>query len=147
MSTTQSTGTCIAIMTPRQEQFLPTTRKNANAGNCLSSPLLDKTTSVMLNQFGEQFRLTGIEILPDEISELRIFDEYLARHVQPNGFFSVQCMLLWSEWVRTFRRQTHEFPKLIREKEFRNVITDKFGIEINRDDSRGEIYPCIRFVP
>jgi hypothetical protein len=101
----------------------------------------------MLSQFGEQFRLTGIDISHEEVHELRVFDEFLACHVQPNGIFNVQCMLLWNEWVRTFRRQAHGFPKLIREKEFRSVITDKFGVAIVDNGCRGAVYPGLRFVP
>ena len=108
---------------------------------------MDKTNLEMLNQFGEQFKLTGIEINQEEIQELRVFDEFLARHVQPNGIYEVQCMLLWSEWVRTFRRYIQGFPKLIRENEFRGVITEKFGISIAENGFRGEVYPGIRFVP
>ncbi|MEI7856915.1 MAG: hypothetical protein WCH85_05350 [Methanomicrobiales archaeon] len=147
MSTTECSGACIAIVTPRQDQFIQATSGTVSNGDCLSSPILGQTTPGMLSQFGEQFRLTGIDITPDEINELRVFDEYLANHVQPNGFFNVQCMLLWNEWVRTFRRQTHGFPKLIREKEFRSVITDKFGVEICTERCRGAVYPGLRFMP
>lgn len=146
MSTTQSSETCISIMTPRQEHILPATSRTLIAGDGLS-PFSGPADAEVLNQFGEQFRVTGIEISDDEISELRIFDDYLARHVQPNRICDVQCMLLWNEWVRTYRRQTHEFPKLIREKEFRSVITDKFGTGIADDGFRGPVYQGIKFVP
>jgi hypothetical protein len=108
---------------------------------------MDKTNLEMLNRFGEQFQLTGMDIRQEEIHELRVFDEFLARHVQPNGIYDVQCMLLWSEWVRTFRSQIRGFPKLIREKEFRSVIMDKFGVAIAENGFRGAVYPGIRFVP
>ena len=118
-----------------------------SVGNSLSPAVMDKTNLGMLNQFGEQFRLTGIDIDQEEIHELRVLDEFLARHVQPNGIYDVQCMLLWSEWVRTFRRQIRGFPKLIRENEFRSVITEKFGLAVAENDFRGAVYPGIRFVP
>jgi len=146
MSTTQSSETCIAIMTLQQGQFLPATGRIPRAGECLS-PFPGTANTDVLNQFGEQFRVTGIEISDDEISELKIFDDFLARHVQPNRICGVQCMLLWNEWVRTYRRQTHDFPKLIREKEFRSVITDKYGTGITHENFRGPIYTGIRFVP
>ena len=146
MSTTQSSETCIAIMTPQQGQFLPATGRIPRAGECLS-PFPGTANAEVLNQFGEQFRVTGIEVSDDEISELKIFDDFLARHVQPNRICDVQCMLLWNEWVRTYRRQTHDFPKLIREKEFHSVITDKFGTGLTDDGFRGPIYTGIRFVP
>jgi hypothetical protein len=116
-------------------------------GNSLFPVLTDKTNLDMLNRFGEQFQLTGMDINQEEIHELRVFDEFLAQHVQPNGIYDVQCMLLWSEWVRTFRSQIHGFPKLIREKEFRSVIMDKFGVAIAENGFRGAVYPGIRFVP
>jgi len=94
-----------------------------------------------------QFPLAGFGISPEEGTELRIFDEFLARHVQPDGICDVQCMLLWSEWVRSFRRLTAGFPRLIGEEELRSVITDRFGLEIASDGFRGKVYPGIRFVP
>ncbi|MEI8330431.1 MAG: hypothetical protein WCF90_02070 [Methanomicrobiales archaeon] len=145
MPTTQSSETCIAIMTPRKEHIFPATSRIPPAGDGLS-PFPGATNAEVLNQFGELFRETDIEISDDEINELRIFDDFLARHVQPSRICDVQCMLLWNEWVRTYRRQTPDFPKLIREKEFRMVITDKFGTGIAHKGFRGPIYTGIRFV-
>ena len=149
MSATQSQGTGIAFRTPRQKQIYQTETgsRPVSAGNNRSPAVMEKTNLEMMNRFGEQFRLTGIEIDQEEIQELRVFDEFLARHVQPNGIYDVQCMLLWSEWVRTFRNHIQGFPKLIRENEFRGVITEKFGLSIAEDDFRGAVYPGIRFVP
>jgi hypothetical protein len=118
-----------------------------SAGDRTSSAFMDTANLEMLNRFGEQFRLSGIDISPEEFDELRVFDEFLARHVQPNRICDVQCMLLWNEWVLTFRRHIRGFPNLILEKEFRGVITDKFGVEIANDGFRGAVYPGIRFVP
>ena len=118
-----------------------------SAGSSLSPAVMDTTNLEMLNRFGEQFQVTGIGINPEEIHELRVLDEFLARHVQPNGIYDVQCMLLWSEWVRTFRSQIRGFPQLIRENEFRSVITEKFGLAIAENGFRGAVYPGIRFVP
>ena len=101
----------------------------------------------MLDRFGEQARLTGITLGSGEANEFRVFDEFLRRHVQPNRICDVQCMLLWSEWVRTFSRQTRAFPSLIRESEFRSVIMEMFGVNISNDSIRGSVYPGIRFVP
>jgi len=91
--------------------------------------------------------LAGIAINPAEAEELRVFQEFLERHVQTNGICDVQCMLLWSEWVRTFRRNIPGFPSIIREKEFRSVILDKYGVGIAYDDFRGAVYPGVRYVP
>lgn len=147
MSATQSQGSCIVFRTPSTQQTNETEIIPVSPGNSLFPVLMDKTNLEMLNRFGEQFQLTGMDINQEEIHELRVFDEFLARHVQPNGIYDVQCMLLWSEWVRTFRSQIHGFPKLIREKEFRSVITDKFGVAIAENGFRGAVYPGIRFVP
>ena len=71
---------------------------------------MDKTNLEMLNRFGEQFRLTGIDINQEEIQELRVLDEFLARHVQPNGIYDVQCMLLWSEGSRPSAARYKDSP-------------------------------------
>jgi hypothetical protein len=147
MSATQSQGSCIAFRTPQPQQISLTGSSPASAVNNLSPAVMDETNLALLNRFGEQFRLTGIDIDQGEIHELRVLDEFLARHVQPNGIYDVQCMLLWSEWVRTFRRQIRGFPKLIRENEFRSVITEKFGLAVAENGFRGAVYPGIRFVP
>jgi len=147
MSATQTQGTCIAFRTPRQKQIYPTVSRPVSAGNSLSPAVMDTTNLEMLNRFGEQFQVTGIDINQEEVHELRVLDEFLARHVQPNVIYDVQCMLLWSEWVRTFRSQIHGFPQLIRENEFRSVITEKFGLAIAENGFRGAVYPGIRFVP
>jgi len=101
----------------------------------------------MLNRFGEQFRLSMSDVSESEIRELRVFDEFLANHVQPTMVCDVQCMLLWSEWVRSFRHRIKGFPQLIQEKEFRTVIMDKYGVGVADDGFRGAVYPGIRFVP
>ena len=136
MSATNSQATCIAIRTLRPEQFHQT------AGDFLSQAFPDKAGTGMPGRVGDRFRSAGIDISPEESSELDIFDEFLASHVQPNRICDVQCMLLWSEWVRTFRRRAPGFPNLIRENEFRSVITDTFGIEIADDGFRGKVYPA-----
>ena len=146
MSATKSSGTCIAFRTPLPEQFHRTAGRPGRTEDCLSPPM-DKAGLEVVNRFSDRFELTGVDISLEEYNELNIFDEFLARHVQPNGICDVQCMLLWSEWVRTFRRRIPGFPNLIRENEFRNVIMDKFGVGIADDGFRGKVYPGIRFVP
>jgi len=83
----------------------------------------------------------------DEYHELHALDQFLECHVQLNKIYDVQCMLLWSEWVRTFRNQATLFPKLILEKEFRNVILNSFQVEIINDEFRGAVYSGLHFVP
>ncbi len=147
MSATRSQGTCIAFSTPRPEQFSPIAGRPGSAGDCLSPPFINGTVSGMPDRSDGRFRLSGIDISPEEYNELALFDEFLARHVQPDGICDVQCMLLWSEWVRTFRRRIPGFPNLIRENEFRSVITERYGTGVADDGFRGEVYPGIRFVP
>lgn len=101
----------------------------------------------MLNRFGEKFQSTGIDVRPSEFDELNVLDAFLADHVKPNKICNVQCMLLWSEWVRSYRRKTLGFPDLIHEKEFNAVITGKYGIEVTMYDPWGAVYPGIKFVP
>jgi len=140
MSSTQSQGTSIAYMT-QPEPF----RKTMRTG--LITDFMDKATLEMLNRYGEQFHLSEIDIGDEELGELKVFEEFVTRHVQPDGNYNVQCMLLWSEWVRAFRHRIHGFPRLIREKEFRSVIADAFGVGISLDESRGAVFPGLRFVP
>jgi hypothetical protein len=118
-----------------------------NAGDNFFPTVMDTADSRLLDQFAEKFPSAGIDISPEELSELKLFYEFLTGHIQPNGECTVQCMLLWNEWVRTFRRRAHTFPKLILEKEFRAVVKDMFGIEIAEDGFRGAVYPGIRFMP
>jgi hypothetical protein len=147
MSTTEISETCTAIRTDLPEQFLESAVGQSRGGNCTSQAFIDPSDRGILDRFGEQARLTGIAIGSDEADEFRVFDEFLTRHVQPNRICDVQCMLLWSEWVRAFRRQTRAFPSLIRENEFRSVIMEMFGVGISNDNIRGSVYPGLRFVP
>jgi hypothetical protein len=146
MSATQSQGVSIAFRTPQPDQF-PRIASSPVTGVSLPVTFREKADGDMLNRFGEQFRLSGIEISSEEFRELAVFDEFLACHVQPNKVCDVQCMYLWNEWVRTYRRRSRGFPKLILEKEFRSVITDKFGVVIVTDGNRGAVYPGLKFVP
>ena len=125
MSTTNSPGISTAFSTSRQFHQLPG----------------------MPDQPGDAAWLAGIDLSPDEFSELGAFDEFLVRHVQLNRICDVQCRLLWNEWVRTFRRETHGFPNLILEKEFSTVVMDRFGVGIADDGFRGAVYPGLRYVP
>jgi hypothetical protein len=129
MATTHNPGTCSAFRTPQPEQL----RQIAGS-------------SGILEMLGIEAGSGGIEIRPEEYRELRAFDEFLANHVQPNKIYNVQCMMLWTEWVRVFRRQTHDFPKIVLEQEFRECVTSKFGVDVTYDSIRGSVYPGLRFV-
>lgn len=96
---------------------------------------------------GELESNLGIDVSPEELDELNTFREFLSRHVKPNAICDVQCMLLWSEWVRFYRKETRKIPELILEKEFRDLIVNKFDLSITEEDFRGYIYPGIKYVP
>jgi hypothetical protein len=89
----------------------------------------------------------GIAVSSEELDELKTFREFLSRHVKPNAICDVQCMLLWAEWVRFYKKQTRKIPDLILEKEFRNLITNHFDLPVTEDGFRGYIYPGIKYVP
>jgi hypothetical protein len=118
--------------------------RRANVHNGLSPGFMDNASTP---DYGEQFRLSGIDISPEEMDELGIFDEFLSHHVLQNKICTVQCMLLWNEWVRTFLRQTHEFPRFILEKEFHTVVEKHLGAVIDHEDFRGAVFTGIKFVP
>jgi hypothetical protein len=129
MVTLQSPGTGIAFRTAQPKRFRQVGR-----------------TPVVLKQFEEQDRVPKTDIRPEHYRELMLLDDFLTRHVRHDGFCDVQCMLLWTEWVRVFLRHTHRFPDVILEEEFRQVITNHLGVGIARDTIRGPVYPGIRFV-
>jgi hypothetical protein len=147
MSTTKSSGTTISENLPDLVQFHQTAGSPWKAGDRIPAVLLDKASPWMQNRVDELFQNYGIDISLEELRELNLLENFLARHVQPNEIYDVQCMLLWSEWVRAFRNQSSGFPKLFLEKEFSSVITEKFGVVIANNSFRGTVYSGIRFVP
>jgi hypothetical protein len=118
-----------------------------NTKDGISQNFMEPADQEVPARFDEQLRLTGIDVSTDEIHELQVLDDFLAHHVQRNSLYNVQCMLLWSEWVRTFRRRIQGFPKLIREKEFQSIIAEMFAVAIAHDEIRGAVFPGIRFIP
>ena len=150
MTLTKSSQTGTAPGTPQtpQPKIIRRTPGGAVSAAIRSPPtFMEEADAGMLDQFAEKFRLTGIDAGPEDTHEIKVLEQFLGRHVQANRICEVQCMLLWSEWIRTFQRRTPGFPKLIREKEFRTIITDNFGIQVTDTVSRGAIYPGIKFVP
>ena len=89
----------------------------------------------------------GIKVSPEELDELKTFEDFLSLHLRPNAICDVQCMLLWSEWVRFNRKERKKVPELILEKEFRNLIMNRYDLSIGEDGFRGYIYPGIKYVP
>ena len=130
MATTHTPGTGIAFRTAQPGQF----RQIGRVPGVMA--LFEAGTGLSKN-----------EITPEEYREIVALDDFLTRHIQPDSIRDVQCMLLWSEWVRIFRKQTHRFPKMILENEFRTVITNQLGADITHDTFRGAVYTGIRFVP
>lgn len=101
----------------------------------------------LLTPMEEKAVLTDSKISPEEYREILLLDEFLTRHVRHDGLRTVQCMLLWTEWVRVFQKKTHRFPRVILENEFREVITGRLGVTIMTDEYRGAVYPGLRFIP
>ena len=91
--------------------------------------------------------ILGIKVSAEELDELKTFQEFLSKHIKPNAICDVQCMLLWTEWVRFYKKQTRKIPDLILEKEFRNLIINHFDLPVTEDGSRGYIYSGIKYVP
>ena len=145
MSTTKSSGACAAFSTLRQCHETPGSAVNADDG--ITAFFLETNDPEMPGLSGETAWLDGIDICPDEFRELSLFNEFLASHVQVNSTCTVQCMLLWNEWVRSFRRRMHRFPDLVHEKEFSSVVMDRFRVGIADNGFWGMVYPGIRFVP
>jgi hypothetical protein len=82
----------------------------------------------------------------EELIELSAFQEFLARYVRPGEDCAVQCMLLWAEWVRYYKKTTREFPALVLEKNFMDLVTRQFDLMVSEDESRGFVFPGITFV-
>ena len=147
MSRMKSSGTVAVLRTPLQKQIHKSPAGAMNRGSSLYPTFMEEADREILNRFLEKFRLTGIDFGPEDTHEIKVLEQFLGRHVQKNQICEVQCMLLWNEWVRTFQRRTPGFPKLIREKEFRDIITEHFGITVVNTGIRGNIYPGLKFVP
>ena len=98
------------------------------------------------NPFTGPDDVPGEDVSVEDISELTAFQEFIDRHVKLSAIGDVQCMLIWAEWVRFHRRQTREFPRLLKEKEFKNLLVNLFDLTVMEDDYRGSIYSGIQFV-
>jgi hypothetical protein len=138
---------------------LEVSRMGMNQGYELPRQVLQRRMSTKILRFerfppvtgGEDLEKTysdsGLEVSPEELGELKTFQEFLAQHIRPSAIRDVQCMLLWAEWVRFYKRQTKKVPDLILEKEFRDLILSRFGCAVAEDEARGFVYPGIKYVP
>jgi len=106
----------------------------------------DVTTRTVMERFHEQCRIEGVPLHPEELIEWGLFEAFLTAHVAPDTHRDIPCMFLWAEWVRFSLPRMRTFPSLIREREFRTLIREIFGMEIAMDDERGPIYPGIHYV-
>jgi hypothetical protein len=96
---------------------------------------------------GGNFNILRMYATPEELTELAAFQDFIARFVKTSAVYTVQCMLLWTEWVRFYKKKTREFPALILENNFRDLVTNWFNLTVSEDESRGYVFPGIKFVP
>lgn len=141
---TQEPATIFRI--PGPNQFFRIGSHPARAGDGISPIFAVSKRPGVLNRSGKKVRLAGTDASPDDGGELRVLADFMECHVQKNRICDVQCMLLWNEWVRSFRSRGLGFPERIRENEFRHAVTNTFGVEIANYGSRGPVYPGIKFV-
>lgn len=146
MSLTKAQEIYPAYRMPQKDPLSREFRYNSRS-SAISPHTSDADNLRLMNSFASRFALDGTDITEEELMELQLFDEYLSGHVQYNEICTVQCMLLWSEWVRTFRRKVHGFPKLIREPEFHKVILDKYGVVVADEGFRGRVFAGLQFIP
>ena len=106
---------------------------------------LDETNRPVPDHAIEKSQETGIDVSPAELNEFRNFHTFISSHVQPSNMCDTPCMLLWAEWVRFCLKEMHIFPSLILEKEFRDLVVNQFGFTVLEDETRGHVYPGVRF--
>ena len=82
------------------------------------------------------------------VEETEVAGRFLARHVTEDKSCDVQCMLLWTEWVRYHMREKKKrvFPEQVRLPEFNELVHAKFSPALAHDSFRGPVYVGIRFV-
>lgn len=81
----------------------------------------------------------------EETQACRIF---LSRHVAVDTSSNVQCMLLFTEWVRFSMKakRKRDFPKDVGIKEFTELIHEIYHPALTYDTFRGPLFVGIRFV-
>jgi hypothetical protein len=107
---------------------------------------IDEINRHVLDKAIEKSDNFDTDMSPVELNEFRNFHSFISSHVQPTNMFDTPCMLLWAEWVRFCLKETHAFPQLILEKEFRDLVVNQLGFNVLEDEARGQVYPGIRFV-
>jgi hypothetical protein len=107
---------------------------------------LDETKRPIMEQAIEKSDEIGVDVSPGELNEFRNFHTFISSHVQSTNMCDTPCMLLWAEWVRFCLKETRTFPRLILEKEFRDLTVNQLGFTVLEDEARGQVYPGVRFV-
>jgi hypothetical protein len=107
---------------------------------------IDEINRPLLDQAIEKSDEIGTDVSPAELDEFRNFHLFISSHVQPTNMCDTPCMLLWAEWVRFCLKETRTFPRLILEKEFRDLVVNQLGFTVLEDKARGQVYPGVRFV-
>ena len=107
---------------------------------------MDEINCPVLDQAIEKSDEIATIVSPAELNEFRNFHAFISSHVQPTNMCDTPCMLLWAEWVRFCLKETRAFPRLILEKEFRDLVINQLGFTILEDEARGQVYPGVRFV-
>jgi len=82
------------------------------------------------------------------VDEDIIVKKFVARHVKKGKECNVQCMMLWTEWIRFYMRENKRraFPETYQMREFTELIHDKFGPSLTYDNFRGPVFVGIKFV-
>ncbi len=89
----------------------------------------------------------GVEVRPEELRELGMFTSFITSRIKPSESKGVPCMSLWTEWVRFFLKHVNSFPNIIYEKEFKNLILNRFDCAVANIENCGPVYAGIEFVP
>lgn len=121
------------------------TKKPISSTLLLYQYYLDETNRPVPEQARENHE-SGRDVSPADLNEFHNFHTFISSHVQPAEMCDTPCMLLWAEWVRFCLKEMHTFPRLILEKEFRDLAVNQFGFTVFDDEVRGRVYPGVRFV-
>jgi hypothetical protein len=144
----KDSGTCTMFrINPRFTLFQNKFQKPAVKKIVLSEEHQKITKGTLQDELAEQCANHGIEIDKEELQELILFQEFITRHVNYSAVRVVQCMFLWAEWIRFFKKHTRKFPRIILEKGFRDLIIQHFNPRIGEDDFMGPVYTGLTFVP
>ena len=126
---TQGSDVCTESVSARECTFPPYLLQIRNSNkNTTAFRIVGKTRELT----SENLEDLQMYSTAEELTELAAFQEFLARFVRPGTDCAVQCMLLWAEWVRYYKKTTREFPALILEKNFMDLVSRKFDLPVQR---------------